>query len=256
MGGTLARYSAEGVRTVVVTCTRGDLGEVLDTSLMGQDVGTIRDQELRAAADALGVRRLVQLGYLDSGMAGEVANLRPGAFHIADVSEAAARLLDIMREERPQVVVTYDETGGYGHPDHIKAHQVTLAALGACPEKVRPKRLYFIRYPMSWTREFVAALRREGIDAPASAATGADAGPHVREIGVADDQVTTEVDVRAFIDRKLAAVACYRSQWPAEHFIRRMPRELGERLWALEYYSRADAVAGNRSETDLFTDLD
>lgn len=256
MGGTLARYSAEGVRTVVVTCTRGDLGEVLDNSLVGQDVGTIRDRELHAAVESLGVSRLVQLGYLDSGMAGEPANFRPGAFHGADVSEAAARLLAVIAEEQPQILVTYDETGGYGHPDHIMAHQVAVAAFRSCSAEVRPKRLYFVRYPLGWTREFVRALRDEGIDAPPSAATGADAGPDVHEIGVPDDLVTTVVDVRAYIDCKLAAVACYPSQWPPEHFIRRMPRNLAERLWAAEYYSRADGVAPSRKETDLFAGLD
>src|ERR1700694_2476464 len=94
MGGTLARYSAEGVRTIVVTCTRGDLGEVSDPNLpIEADVGSLRDRELEAAARCLGVSRLVNLGYFDSGMAGWPENHRPGAFFAPDLGEAAARLL-------------------------------------------------------------------------------------------------------------------------------------------------------------------
>src|SRR5919202_5957285 len=102
-GGTLARYAAEGVRTVVVTCTGGELG------LPGN-----RARELRAAADVLGVSRLVQLGYLDSGMPGAPENHRPGAFHTVATTRAAEKLAGVLEHERPQVVVTYDETGGYG----------------------------------------------------------------------------------------------------------------------------------------------
>src|SRR2546421_12941404 len=126
MGGTLARYAAQGVRTVVVTCTYGEMATVFEPSLLGQDVGPLRERELVAAARALGIARLVQLGYLDSGMAGSADNHRPRAFFGAPLPEAANKLVGVLKDERPDVVVTYDATGGYGHPDHIKAHQVTL----------------------------------------------------------------------------------------------------------------------------------
>jgi LmbE family N-acetylglucosaminyl deacetylase len=238
MGGTLARCSAEGVRSVVVTCTYGDLGEVLDPSLLGQDVGRMRQRELEAACNVLGVGRLVQLGYGDSGMPGSAENHRPGAFWVADVDEAAERLLDVITEERPQTIVTYDETGGYGHPDHIKAHQVTLAALRRLPPDLGRVTLWFVRFPLSWSRAFVAALRAEGIDAPGSAPAGADAGAEVEEIGVADDLVTRAVDVRAYVATKRAALACYASQLPSDHFLSRMSSALAAQLWAYEFYSR------------------
>jgi LmbE family N-acetylglucosaminyl deacetylase len=226
MGGTLARYAAEGVRTVVVTCTGGELG------LPGD-----RGAELRAAADVLGVRRLVQLGYLDSGMAGAPENWRPGAFHSIETSQAANSLIEVLQAERPDVILTYDETGGYGHPDHVKAHRVTRAAW----QHSGIGRLYYVSFPLSWSRRFVAELRRAGIDAPGSAPAGADAGPEVKEIGVPDERVTTRIDVRGHVEKKLAALACYRSQIGPDHFLARAPRPLLEELWAYEFFQRPGA---------------
>jgi LmbE family N-acetylglucosaminyl deacetylase len=247
MGGTLARYSAAGTRTILVTCTTGDLGAA----------ASVRALELEAAARVLGIARVVQLGYADSGMAGEAANTRPGAFFVADVEQVSRRVVAILEEERPQVLVTYDETGGYGHPDHIKARQVAVAAFCACPVEIRPKKLYSIRFPLGWSREFVQSLRQSGIDAPGSAPTGADAGPDVAEIGAPDHLVTTSIDVRAYISTKLAAIACHPSQWPPEHFLRRIPQELAERLWAYEFFSVEDGSSTIRkNETDLFEGIE
>ena len=225
-GGTLARYSAEGVRTVVVTAApRATWARLSDPRRAGDDgVGSLRDRELEAAARRLGVSRVARLGYFDSGMAGWPSNQRPGAFFAADLTEASERLTAIIREERPQVLVTYDETGGYGHPDHLKTHQVGVAAFEACAEhQDRLARLYFIRIPLGWSREFVDALRAAGIDAPGSAPAGADARAEVGEIGVADSLVTTTIDVRSYVDAKMEALACHASQMPPEHFLRRMP---------------------------------
>jgi N-acetyl-1-D-myo-inositol-2-amino-2-deoxy-alpha-D-glucopyranoside deacetylase len=257
MGGTLARYSASGVRTTVVTCTSGDLGEVLDPALRGRDVAALRSTELLAATRTLGVGRVIQLGYGDSGMAGTPDNDRPTAFCRADVAQVADRLVRILAEERPSVMVAYDETGGYGHPDHVRAHEVAVAAYQLASAAIRPARLYFVRFPRTWSRSFVAALRASGIDAPASAATGADAGPSVQEIGVPDDRVTTTVDVRAFVGLKRAALACHASQMPPTHFLRRMPDALAVRLWSQEFYSLERSAASARlvPESDLFDGL-
>jgi N-acetyl-1-D-myo-inositol-2-amino-2-deoxy-alpha-D-glucopyranoside deacetylase len=257
MGGTLARYSADGVRTVLVTCASGDLGEVNTPGLLiGEDdgVGALRDRELDAAARCLGVSRVVRLGYSDSGMAGWPENHRPGAFFAADLAEATDRLVNVIKAEKPQVMVAYDETGGYGHPDHLKAHQVAVAAFEASGS-AQPARLYFMRVPSTWARDFVQALRQVGIDAPASAATGADAGPDVTEIGVPDELISTRVDVRQYIETKRAAVECHPSQWSVDHFLRRMPLALAERLWAFEYYS-LESPRGERGPAgDLFAGL-
>jgi LmbE family N-acetylglucosaminyl deacetylase len=247
MGGTLARYSAEGVRTIVLTCTTGDLGEVRDPTLVGQDVATMRAAELQAACRVLGVSRVVQLGYGDSGMAGTPDNDRPNAFCNVPLDVAAARLVSVLEEERPTVMVAYDATGGYGHPDHVRAHAVAVEAYHAAPTAIRPARFYFVRFPLSWSHDFVRSLREAGIDAPGSAPAGADAGPSVTEIGVADDLVTATVDVRRFVPVKRAALACYPSQTPPDHFLRRMPPALAERLWSYEFFSRD----GGPPESDL-----
>jgi N-acetyl-1-D-myo-inositol-2-amino-2-deoxy-alpha-D-glucopyranoside deacetylase len=251
MGGTLARYSAAGVRTIVVTCTTGDLGEVLDPALLGQDVASLRASELRAACDVLGVSRVIQLGYGDSGMAGTLDNERATAFCRADLAEVTGRLVGIVAEEHPDVMVAYDETGGYGHPDHVRSHQAAVAAYMAAPPAIRPLRLYLVRFPLRWSREFVRSLREAGIEAPGSAPTGADAGPSVAEIGVPDDLVTTIVDVGKFVPAKLAALACHASQMPPDHFLRCMPLPLAQRLWSREFFSRQ----GGPPETDLFDAL-
>jgi N-acetyl-1-D-myo-inositol-2-amino-2-deoxy-alpha-D-glucopyranoside deacetylase len=258
-GGTLARYAAEGVRTVVVTCTRGDLGWVFDPTLVGQDIASLRERELEDACSTLGVSRLARLGYADSGMPGMPENHRPGAFFAADADEAADRLLKILEEERPRVMLAYDDTGGYGHPDHLKAHQVALAAFEAAGA-ARPDKLYFVRFPLTWSRDLVRSLREAGIDAPGSAAAGADAGPDVHEIGVPDQVVTTAVDVRRYVPTKVAALACHRSQFAPDHFLRRMPLALAERVWGYEYFSLESGPTACRRgpqvvEADLFAGL-
>ena len=222
-GGILARYAAEGVCTTVVTCTGGELGYPGD-----------RAQELQAAARVLGVSRLVQLGFVDSGMPGTPDNHRPGAFASTNHDAAVDALASVLDDERPDVVVTYDETGGYGHPDHVKTHQITLTAC----QRSGVRRLYLVSFPLTWSRRFVAELRRAGIDAPGSAPAGADAGPDVLEIGVPDERVTTRVDVRAFVQRKRAALACHRSQIGPDHFLSRAPLALLEDLWACEFFER------------------
>src|SRR5579859_1968554 len=131
-GGVLARYGAAGVRTVLVTCTDGAVGEISDPALATPDnLVEVRSRELDESVRILGVSRLVKLGYRDSGMAGTPDNDNPASFQQADFESAVGRVVRLIREERPQVVVTYDENGGYGHPDHIRAHQVAVAAFAA-----------------------------------------------------------------------------------------------------------------------------
>ena len=134
-GGVLAKYSDEGVRTVLVTCTNGELGDApggLKPGDPGHDedvVVPLRRRELEASCNVLGVSKLELLGYHDSGMEGWPQNDAPGSFWRTPVEEPAARLAELMRTYEPQVVVTYDENGFYGHPDHIQANRVTRAAL-------------------------------------------------------------------------------------------------------------------------------
>lgn len=169
-GGTLARYAAEGVHTVLVTATKGEEGEMHDPDRTEEEarplMAEIREEELRRATAILGVDTLEFLGYRDSGMMGTPANEHPDNFHNADFDEAVGRLVAIIRRERPQVVATYNEDGGYGHPDHLQSHKVTVAAVDAAGDPARypeagpawePSKLYAI----AWSREAWRSLREE-----------------------------------------------------------------------------------------------
>ena len=131
-GGTLALYHERGVRTVLVTATNGEEGEIhapeLDPEEARPQLGAIRREELRKACEILGIDHLEMLDYRDSGMAGTEANARTDNFHNADLEEVTARLVGLVRRYRPEILVTYDENGAYGHPDHIKCNVITREA--------------------------------------------------------------------------------------------------------------------------------
>src|SRR5579862_4593967 len=129
---TIARYAAEGIRTVLVCCTGGEAGEILNEAADSEearlDLPAVRARELDAATRIIGYHRVVKLGYRDSGMPDTDANAHPESFAQADLDEAAGRLVRIIREERPQVIVTYDWDYGRGHPDHIRVHEISHLA--------------------------------------------------------------------------------------------------------------------------------
>jgi len=133
--GTFARYADEGVRTVIVTCTGGEAGDILNPAMDNpgnlERMPELRRQELAKALEILDVSQHYFLGYRDSGMPDTETNKHPDAFANADLDEAVGRLVRIIREERPQVVLTYDENGGYPHPDHVRTHEVSVAAFDA-----------------------------------------------------------------------------------------------------------------------------
>src|SRR3982075_2914449 len=177
-GGILARYGAEGVRTVLVTCTDGAVGEISDPALATpENLAEVRSKELDESVRILDVSRLVKLGYRDSGMAGTADNDNPASFNQANIDEAIERVVGVIRAEQPQVVVTYDGRGGYGHPDHIRAHQVAVAPFEAARDPNRfpaavpagpPSRLYYSVVPRSAMLRFMERLREAGIEMPFS----------------------------------------------------------------------------------------
>jgi LmbE family N-acetylglucosaminyl deacetylase len=138
-GGTLARYGADpDVRVVLVCATRGEAGEISDPALSSKEkLGEVREAELRCACQVLGIEALHLLGYRDSGMAGTPENQHPRALTRADFHEAVGKIVAHIRGEKPDVVVTFDETGGYGHPDHIAIHHFTKAAYAAAADPAR-----------------------------------------------------------------------------------------------------------------------
>src|ERR1700674_920957 len=191
-GGVMMKARADGHRVVLVTATRGEAGEIynMDPNSPAPAPGEARAKELEAATRILGVNRGEFLDYRDSGMVGTPENDDSRSFHRAPLEEAAARLAAILREERPDVVVTYDSDGTYGHPDHIKAHHVTNAALDLLEkEGWRPAKLYYTAIPRSLMEAFMEQVPEED-----------RRNDTIRVIGTPDELVTTRVDVSEYVD--------------------------------------------------------
>ncbi len=263
-GGVLARAAATGVRTVVVTCTGGEEGENLaGIDLAGEPLPDHRRRELAAALAALGVAEHHWLGYRDSGMAGTPANDHPDSFHRADVEEAARRLAAQLRRHRPQVVVSDDERGTYGHPDHVQAHRVTVraVALAADPAADVPGAPWQVakRYVHTLGRGRVLdghrALVAAGLPSPFGD-TEVDDDAAI-PFGTPDDAVTTEVDVRPWLAAKRAALAAHRSQIGPASFFLNTPEELVAPFFGVEQFVLEDGTlgGGTRPEPDLFAGL-
>jgi LmbE family N-acetylglucosaminyl deacetylase len=257
-GGILARYSLEGVRTVLVTCTDGSCGDGpkgVKPGDAGHDrasVAEMRRDELERSCAALGISDLEMLGYRDSGMMGWPTNDEPGSFWTLAVEEPAARIAELMRRYRPQVIVTYNENGFYGHPDHIQAHRATMAAVSSTdiPEKV-----YFTAVPRSRFENLGERLRELGIEEPrATSGNSGGSGPRV-EWGTPDEQVTTWIDVSKVADRKWESLRAHASQADNIFFLR-MGREVFRQVMGSETFVRAlDRSGAPVPEDDLFAGL-
>ncbi|MEU3061306.1 N-acetyl-1-D-myo-inositol-2-amino-2-deoxy-alpha-D-glucopyranoside deacetylase [Streptomyces subrutilus] len=273
-GVTMAKYAAEGAHVTLVTCTLGEEGEVIPPGLahLAADrddaLGPHRAGELAAAMAELGVTDHRFLGgagrFRDSGMMGAPHNTRPGAFWSADVDEAAGHLVEVIREVRPQVLVTYDPDGGYGHPDHIQAHRVATRAaeLAADPghrpgagEPHRIAKTYWNRVPLSVAEEGFARLRASGAGPFPGTASPQDVP------GVVDDgRITAEIGgEEAHAAAKTAAMRAHATQIAVDGPFFALSNDLGQPLFVREYYElvagRPGAPAGER-ERDLFAGVD
>ncbi|WEH39853.1 N-acetyl-1-D-myo-inositol-2-amino-2-deoxy-alpha-D-glucopyranoside deacetylase [Streptomyces sp. AM 2-1-1] len=273
-GATMAKYAAEGAHVTLVTCTRGEEGEVIPPSLahLASDrddaLGPHRVGELAAAMKELGVTDHRFLGapgrYRDSGMMGTEQNHRPGAFWDAAVDDAAAPLVDVIREIRPQVLVTYDADGGYGHPDHIQAHRVATRAAelaadaayttgsGAPDAPHTIAKTYWNRTPRQVAEEAFARLRAEAPGVFAEIAAIEDVP------GVTDDSViTTEIDGSAFAEAKAAAMRAHATQVVVDGPWFALSNDKGQPLFTTEYYQlvRGGPDGGHVRERDLFAGL-
>lgn len=262
-GGTFARYGADpDVRTVLVTCTGGEVGEILDPTLdleaARPRLGDIRRRELECAVNALGIDKLILLGYRDSGMAGTADNDDPRSFHQADFEEATRRLIAIVRRERPEVLVSYNENGGYGHPDHIMAHRITVAAFDRAgdpndhPElgpAWQPSKLYQTAWPRGVMLRTAELLVSRGEPNPF-----ADRDPNT--LGTPDDQITTTISILDYLDHKRAAWRCHRTQITEQFLLLRLPDEIVRSEMANEYFVRVRGrIAAPDREDDLFAGL-
>ncbi|WP_318209049.1 N-acetyl-1-D-myo-inositol-2-amino-2-deoxy-alpha-D-glucopyranoside deacetylase [Streptomyces sp. SJL17-1] len=268
-GATMARYAAEGALVTLVTCTLGEEGEVIPPELahLAPDrddrLGPHRVGELAAAMAELGVTDHRFLGgpgrFRDSGMMGVEQNKRANAFWNTDVDTAAPYLVEVIRETRPQVLVTYDPDGGYGHPDHIQAHRVAMrAAELAADPAYRPDlgpahtiaKIYWNRVPRPVAEAGFARLHAEGSAFPAAAAI--DDVPGV----VDEDRITAEIDAGPeHTARKSAAMAAHATQVAVDGPFFALSNDLGQPIFTTEYYELVRGVPGapaGTRETDLF----
>ncbi|MEU3525965.1 N-acetyl-1-D-myo-inositol-2-amino-2-deoxy-alpha-D-glucopyranoside deacetylase [Streptomyces sp. NPDC038707] len=258
-GATMARYAAEGAHVTLVTCTLGERGEVIPPELRhltGPALGAHRRGELSAALAALGVTDGRLLGgagrYGDSGMTGTADNDDPGCFWQADVDEAAGRLADVILEIRPQVLVTYDDHGGYGHPDHVQAHRVAMRAVDlAAGRGHRIAKVYWNRVPRSVAEAAFARLRDDLDSLPFDKSAAVDDVPGV----VDDERITTAVDGTAHAAAKAAAMRAHATQIEVAGPYFALSNALAQPLFTTEYYELVRGTAGP-GETDLFAGVE
>lgn len=232
-GGTMAKLSDDGHRVVLVTATRGELGEVHSVLDKGEELWQRRTLELAEACRLLGVARHEVLGYHDSGMAGTETNNAPGSFWQADVEEAAGRLAELLAQERPDAFTCYDEHGGYGHPDHVQVHRVGLRAaqLADVPRVLMATQ----------NRDQIRALSARAAELGTPIEDAADDGIDVANIGVSEDLITTAVDVGQYLDRKRAAMRAHASQMPPDSFFLAIPDDVFAAAFGVEWYIRLGA---------------
>lgn len=267
-GATMAKYAAAGAGVTLVTCTLGEEGEILVPELAhlasNRDggLGEHRIGERAEAMAALGVSDVRWLGgagrWRDSGMMGEPTNDDPECFWQADLDEAVGELVRVVREVRPQVMIGYDATGGYGHPDHIQAHRVAVGAFEAAGDADRypdagppwsPSKLYEALVPRSLLVLAFEHLKEMGEEAPFGVTHPDELG-----FGVEDDVITTQVDAREFLDHKMAALRAYPTQVAVDGHFFALSNDVGQGAFALEHYrlARGPQLIGSEWEKDLF----
>ncbi|HWG62418.1 MAG TPA: PIG-L family deacetylase [Streptosporangiaceae bacterium] len=254
-GGVLATYSDQGIRTVVVTCTNGEFGDAPGGIKPGQDghdehtVAQLRQAELRQACKILGVSDLEMLGYHDSGMPEWDYKERADAFCNVPEEVVAARIGALIEQYRPQVVVTYDDTGPYQHPDHVHAARSAIAAVAASDI---PAKLYLTAMRSSDWEKVWEALRELGADVP----DRSDLTAEMREqMAKAEERITTTVDIRPVLGRKRDALFAHGSQI-SESWFSKIPPEIGEAAFGRESFIRAfDTTGAPLPEDDLFAGL-
>ncbi len=260
-GATMAMYSSMGAEITLVTCTRGEEGEVLVPGLSHlasaetDSLGEHRVAELAAAMKELGVKDHRFLGndvtrFRDSGMMGTLQNDRPDVFWQADLDLAAKLLLEVIYETRPHILVTYDEIGGYGHPDHIQAHRVAMRASDLA-DKWNIQKIYWNAIPKSLIAQGIEELKKTG-----SNFFGAES---VDDIPFAKDDalITAAIDGSEFVDRKMAAMKAHETQIALDGPFFALSDNLGTQIWGQEFYTLVKGTAtapfdGQGRETNLF----
>ena len=262
-GVTMAKYAASGAQVTLVTCTRGEEGEVLVTELANlasdkdDKLGEHREVELKDAMAQLGINDFRFLGapnkkWRDSGMMGTTQNDRGDVFWQADLDEASHELVKIILEIQPQVLITYDEFGGYGHPDHIKAHQVAMRATELAAEQGwQVSKIYWNTIPRSVIQMGIEKMKEVGSDF--FGAQSVDELPFAKP----DELATTVVNAPEYVPQKLAAMKAHATQISEDGPFFALSKNLGLSVWGDEYYTlvkgeKAAPFDSNGRELDIF----
>ena len=265
-GVTMAKYAELGAQVTLVTCTRGEEGEVLVNKLANlasdkdDKLGEHREIELKDAMDELGIKDFRFLGapskkWRDSGMMGTPANDRDDVFWQADLDEASIELVKIILEIKPQVLITYDEFGGYGHPDHIKAHRVAMrAAELAANQGWQVSKIYWNTMPRSVIQMGIEKMKEVGSDF--FGAESADDLPFAKP----DELVSTVVNAPEYVPAKLAAMKAHATQISVDGPFFALSNNLGLSVWGDEYYTlvkgeKSAPFDANGRELDIFAGI-
>jgi mycothiol S-conjugate amidase len=256
---TCARYAAEGVRTVLVCCTGGEEGDIhnpaMDRPEVRDRLAEVRAAELTRSGEVIGFSEVVMLGYRDSGMPESPANEHPESFHQADLDEAVGRLVAVIRRERPQVIVTYnDDQQGYPHPDHLKVHDITIPAwersgdpawYPEAGEPWTPLKLYYT----VWSRARMLAVHQAMLALKGSSPFDEKWFERPSQ----DHRITTKVDVHDFVWARTQSLLAHATQIDPEGPWFSVPLEIHRRAWPTEDYQLVrSAVATDLPEDDLF----
>jgi mycothiol S-conjugate amidase len=269
---TMARYRTQGVRTVLITCTGGEAGEILnpaaDTPAARADLGKVRMAELDEAVRIIGYDALYLLGYRDSGMADSEANADPRNFANADLDEAVGRIVRILRVERPQVVLTYgdDSRGGYSHPDHLRVHETSLLAFDRAgdpdwyPDAGDPWQPLKLYYSSGFTRRRLRTMHEWLLNRGEESPFGEWIARMEQDGSNGEDETTTRIEVSDFLEVGREALLAHRTQVAPDSIFFSMPLDVARELHPWDEYVLARSLVetspvDGEYETDLFAGI-
>ncbi len=266
VSGLMMKYARAGVDVTLICATRGEAGEIAPgVDATPETLGRVRENEMRCAAQRIGIEHLHFLDYRDSGMMGTPENNDPRSLWRADLFEIAAQVVRIVRQHQPQVLLTFDANGGYGHPDHIKMHQAALMAYfvagdpRAYPEQLTngiaawtPSKLYWTAFPRSRFEKYRQMAEASGVDLSVPM-------KEFLKRAQPDEVITTRISVPEFVDAKLDALRCHASQLSPNSFWSKIPIEIRKEGIRVESLVRAESrvpVSNGVVEEDLFVGVE
>lgn len=263
MSGALLTYGQAGVETGLICITRGEVGEISDPALAtAENLGEVREGEMRAATRVLGINRLWFLNYRDSGMAGTPENQDPRSLNQAHPAEVVGKIVEVIRQFRPQVVVTFDETGGYGHPDHIAAYKHTTSAFYAAADAAQypdqgsahlVSKLYYSSFPRRVIRKMGEWLQNQNVE-PEEWVTRLDP----EKLGLADEQIDVRLDIERYLETKGQSWSMHRTQINPRNVLARIPEEIQREWRRYEHFHLAATRVGPDlpAENNLFARIE